>query len=259
MSAHAGQRLVVVGGGIRPPEANERFVDWAGGKSQARILVLTWAAPPSSSWDFFDALREELDLFAPEEIVHGVSAGAITSQRAQFVQQLARATGVYFTGGDQNRVMDLLDQDAAAYPGKRSLLSLLQQKYQSGTVFGGTSAGTAIMSNPMLTGQADNTVLDGRKVGIRPGLGFISNVIFDQHFLANLRTLRLMGLMFLHPGKVGLGIDEDTALLIQDSRYASVVGTSKVLAMELNPQTSKVETLPLTAGQRFDLVRRTIY
>lgn len=252
------QKLIVVGGGGRPAQAVARFIDWAG-RTQARLLVVTWAAPSAATVDFYEALRDDFSPFNPHETVHAIEASEMAVRRGEFLGQLARATGVFFSGGDQNRVMDLLEQDALRFPGTQSVVHALREKYARGTVFGGTSAGTAIMSSPMFTGQGDDSVFDGAQVGFRNGLGLIAGVVFDQHFLANRRTLRLMGFVSIHPGKLGLGIDEDTALIIENSRFAQVVGTSKVLAMELNPTTQKIETLPLSAGQKYDLLKRAVY
>lgn len=106
---------------------------------------------------------------------------------------------------------------------------MLKAKYNSGTPFGGTSAGAAVMSDPMVTGEADLKILDGKKVGVRKGLGLLPNVIFDQHFLARQRHNRLFGLVMVNSNMLGVCINEDTAVLIEDNRRLTVNGATQVM------------------------------
>jgi cyanophycinase len=159
---------------------------------------------------------------------------------------LSRATGVFFTGGDQNRVMDVL-ADAP-------LLAALKARYAEGVVFGGTSAGTALISDPMITGEGDLTVIDGDKVGARPGLGLLPGVILDQHFIERARYNRLFGLVLRQPGLRGVGIDEDAALLVKNGRFAEVVGGPVVLVDATGKDQLTVTVL--RPGQTTDLRSR---
>ena len=183
------QRLLVIGGGKRPPEAIKRFVEWSGGE-KAKLLVITWAtAQPDAS---FASFSKDLSAFKTASVEPSPTAPLDSEKRSKFVAQIKDATGIYFTGGDQNRIMEVLKDE--------ELLKLLRTKYAFGTPFGGTSAGAAVMSDPMMTGDADLKILDGTKVGIRTGLGLIPNVIFDQHFLVRQRHNRLFGLIMVQPG-----------------------------------------------------------
>ena len=141
--------------------------------------------------------------------------------RARFLKELASATGVFFTGGDQARIMDVL-----ADP---ELLAAVRTRHAEGVVFGGTSAGAAVMSLRMITGEGDFTVLDGDQVVVREGLGLVPGVIVDQHFVKRQRENRLFGLVLKHPEERGVGIEEDTALLVTNGRQAEVVGKGPVL------------------------------
>ncbi|HNG96186.1 MAG TPA: cyanophycinase, partial [Acidobacteriota bacterium] len=166
----AGERLVLVGGGKRPVQAVARFVDWAGG-SEARIVIIPWASgEPQES---YDALAKEINEHHPAAVECAPFAPLTAESKARFLAQLKTAGGVFFTGGDQSRIMDVL-ADA-------TLLAELRHRYTEGTVFGGTSAGTAIMSRIMLTGDGDFEVIDGGKVVTREGLGLLPNTIVDQH------------------------------------------------------------------------------
>jgi len=188
-----------------------------------------------------------------------VAAGAVSVEhapvrpldaatRSVFIDQLKGSSGVFFSGGDQNRIMDVLADD--------ELLRLIREKYAAGTPFGGTSAGAAVMSDPMMTGDADLKVLDGTKVGVRKGLGLLPNVLFDQHFLVRQRHNRLFGLMLENPNMLGIGIDEDTAVLIEDNRRLTVSGETQVMLVYSKNGKQPFQLSFLTSGKSFDVAKR---
>jgi cyanophycinase len=135
------------------------------------------------------------------------------------------------------------------------LLKLVREKYARGTPFGGTSAGAAVMSDPMMTGETDLKILDGAKVGVRRGLGLVPNVMFDQHFLVRQRHNRLIGFVIKNPTYIGIGIDEDTAVLIEDNRKLTVAGTSQVMFLDAQRKDS-IRLNVLKPGERYDLKKR---
>lgn len=245
IAAFSQQRLLVVGGGTRPPEAIKKFVDWSGG-ANARILAITWASGvPEES---FEALRKNFTEAGAGTVVHAAVRPLDTAKRTQFIDQLRSATGVFFSGGDQNRIMDVLADD--------ELLKLIREKYAKGTPFGGTSAGAAVISDPMMTGEADLKILDGKKVGVRKGLGLVPNVMFDQHFLVRQRHNRLFGFVIENPKFLGIGIDEDNAVLITDNRRLEVAGPTQVMFVEGKNGRGAMMVSFLAAGERFDLKKR---
>lgn len=247
------RRLVIVGGGERPPEALARFVAWAGGGS-SRVLVVPWAsAEPKESCE---SLIAELRAHGPGSLECGPAAplddkgkaGRLdAAARASFLRELASATGVFFTGGDQARIMDVL-ADA-------ELLAAVRTRHAGGVVFGGTSAGAAVMSLRMITGEGDFTVLDGDQVVVREGLGLVPGVIVDQHFVKRQRENRLFGLVLKHPEERGVGIEEDTALLVTNGRQAEVVGKGPVLLVDAKGKDQLRVTI-LRPGQSVDLKKR---
>jgi cyanophycinase len=230
-----------------------RFVEWSGGAA-AHLLVVPWASgEPRESCE---ALLGELGPHAPREAAcapfapldeHGRAGRLAPEARARFLGQLAAASGVFFTGGDQARIMDVLaDAD---------LLRAVRARHESGAVFGGTSAGAAVMSRRMITGEGDFTVIDGLQVVVREGLGLLPGVIVDQHFVRRSRQNRLFGLVLLHPDERGVGVDEDTALLVTGGRHAEVVGRGPVLLVDADGPDRLVVTT-LRAGATVDLQRR---
>lgn len=244
-SAFGQQRLLVIGGGERPPEALKKFIEWSGGE-KARLLVITWATTqPDASFASFSKGLSEYKIASVEP---SPTAPLDAEKRSKFVSLVKNATGVYFTGGDQNRIMDVLKDE--------ELLTMLREKYAAGTPFGGTSAGAAVMSDPMMTGEADLKILDGTKVGVRTGLGFVPEVMFDQHFLLRQRHNRLFGFIMQNPKYLGIGIDEGMAVMIENNRDLTTVGPTQVMFIDAKGRKGAMLVHFLKSGDQFDLKKR---
>jgi cyanophycinase len=147
-------------------------------------------------------------------------------------QALEKAGAIYFPGGNQNKVMARIF--------KANIKELIIKLYHNDVPIAGTSAGTAIQSNPMLTGSGLTT---------SEGLGLLNHYIVDQHFLVRNRQKRLLGVLGNHPGFNGLGIDENMSAVIEDSGLITALGPTIVtLYLKENNQLKKVE---LTHNQIF--------
>jgi cyanophycinase len=221
--------LVIVGGGERPEGLMRRFVELAGGPGTARIAVV-----PNASSEPEETGRElvaELEGLGADAFVYYVDrAGAATHSSAR---RLDSVTGIWFGGGDQARVTTALAGSAA--------LRAMQRRYREGAVVGGTSAGAALMSDSMITGNqtppGDTTGYYGdeypaiarRRVEIVPGLGFLRTAIVDQHFIRRERHNRLMSAVLERPALLGVGIDESTALEVGPDGRWRVLGESAVV------------------------------
>lgn len=246
LGATAQQKLMIVGGGKRPPEALARFVEWAGGAARARVLIVTWASgEPAES---FAAIEKDFAAHKVAALENAPYAPLTAETRARFLARLGASTAVFFTGGDQNRIMEVLKDEA--------VLAALRAKYETGAPFGGTSAGAAVMSDPMMTGEADLSVIDGGKVGVRPGLGLLPRTMIDQHFIRRQRQNRLFGFVLANPSMLGVGVDEDTALLVRDNRRAEVAGASGVMIVDAAGRNGALLVYLLKAGEKFDLKKR---
>lgn len=241
------QRLLVMGGGNYPAEGIERFAKWNGTPSKAHVLIINWATddPVASFLAITHALRQ-----------HGIqrfseSPGAIDMKQAEgpvrLVELLGQATGIYFCGGDQLKITNVLNPN---------LTAAFEDAYQRGIPFGGTSAGTAVMSKTMITGAGRTDVIDGTKVGVSSGLGLLANAILDQHFLRRQRLNRLLSVLSVATETLGLGIDEEAALAIHDNRYAEILGDEKVVSLESGTSRKEFKLTILEKGEVFDLVDR---
>jgi cyanophycinase len=242
--AVSGERLVLAGGGDLPLRAKQRFVEWSGGSS-ARVLVILWStSEPRKNLKW---LREELLPLGAASVEAAPLAPLKPKTRALFLTQLANATGVFFSGGDQARAMDVLRD--------RALLEALRGRYHAGVAFGGTSAGCAVMSSPMITGEGDFTVIDGDKVDTREGLGLLPGIIVDQHFVKRQRENRLFGLVLKTPEVLGVGVDEATALLVEDGRHGEVAGKGLVMLVDGQSEPGALVLRLFRDGARLDLER----
>jgi cyanophycinase len=206
-----------------------RFVAMAGGAERADIVVFPMAsAEPEST-----GIRQATELRS----LGAKNARSVVLTRAQAlseegVRALDGVTGVFFSGGDQSRLMKVLLET----PVHARLLEL----YREGAVMGGTSAGAAVMSRVMITGDErlnkdsteSFTFIRKGNIVTAQGLGFLENVIVDQHFVRRKRHNRLISLVLEQPGLVGMGIDEATVLVVTEGKKFEVMGEGSVLVLD---------------------------
>ncbi len=243
----AETKLLLFGGGNYPAEGLSKFCEWSGGNS-GTILLIHWASdltdtiPPNQAVirDNFQHCIGTLET-APSYLELG-------AQKTIFLAQLKRAQGVFFTGGDQNQIMNLLAQHT-------ELIQVLHERYNEGVAFGGTSAGTAIMSVTMLTGNGDFTTIDSKAVETRPGLGLLTAAVVDQHFVKRMRLNRLLSVLQQQKDKLGIGIDEDGAATVRNGRYLQVLAGIS-LAVQYDKSPSDLQLNILSPTDKFDLVEK---
>jgi len=235
----ADTNLLLIGGGKRPVEAMKAFAEIAG-KDKANILIIPWA---SESIEGAESIKAELSVHTKgllKIIPHRLSPVDLE----KLIIQIENCSGIFFTGGDQNILMGHIKE--------YKLSSLFKKKFLEGVIFGGTSAGTAIMSNPMLTGQGDLSVIRGSQVELAEGLGLLpASVIVDQHFIVRQRFNRLAGLILDRKETVGIGIDEGTSLLIQGP-VVRVIGPTQVLIFKKTFQ-GQLQLTVLEPGTSFKI------
>ncbi len=145
--------------------------------------------------------------------------------------RLRRAALVFMSGGDQERLTDFLTGT--------EFLAVLRQKYQqeAGFILAGTSAGAAAMAEVMLVhGHGWRSLLGGH-VETRPGLGLLPGVVLDQHFAERGRYPRLMHAVLARPALLGIGLSEETGLLIRPGQPAQVFGDEAVVVVDAAPTT----------------------
>jgi cyanophycinase len=135
------------------------------------------------------------------------------------------ADAVFFTGGDQLRITSELGGSLVA--------DEIAKIYEQGGLIAGTSAGASVMSESMLVGGPSDASYRGNSgVKMAPGLGFMKNVIIDQHFAERGRIGRLLGAISQNPKYLGIGIDEDTAIIVKGDEKLSVIGCGTVYVID---------------------------
>jgi cyanophycinase len=257
--------LFIIGGGDRSRSMMDEFVALAGGPQRARIRII-----PNASGDA-DTSGIEMTAEFKSMGVGDVSYVLYTREQAEkpgAERAFDGATGIYFTGGDQVRVTRALLKT----PVHRALLDL----YRNGAVIGGTSAGAAIMSEVMITGDEKinrdsvNLFPMIRKGNVETveGMGFVTDAVIDQHFVRRKRHNRLITVVLEHPQLVGVGIDEATAIVIGPDHTFRVTGESLVVVYDAtqaarastdaegNLAASGLAFHVLKAGDRYDLSGR---
>lgn len=259
----AGTRgtLQIVGGGPQPPALVQHFVDLAGGRGRARILVFAQASSAGErSGEAKAADFRELGAEARNVWILRAEADADS-----IVALVNGATGIWFGGGDQSRLARVLR-------GTR-VESAIRARYAAGAVVGGTSAGAAVLSEVMITGderrpggtRLDTTqafiTIDRNNVVTDTGFALVSNAIIDQHFVRRRRHNRLISLVLERPPHLGVGIDESTALLVHPDGRWSVEGASVVVIYDARRAERTSGSQPgaagmlmhvLPAGSRYD-------
>ena len=264
--------LVIIGGALRPDNAAvwERIVALAGGRG-ARIAVFASAsANPEKSGA---ALVERLGnyganaFFVPVAVRLTGTDYQAAADDPKIAAAVRAAGGAYFAGGDQARITRALRRPDGS---NTLVLDALWELYRRGGVIAGSSAGAAIMSSTMFGNP--KPVLATLKLGltdgqeITQGLGFIGNDVFvDQHLLVRGRFARMLPAMLQKGYKLGLGIDENTAMIVGPNRDVEVVGYKGALVVDLSGaraqqgafNVSNVKLSYLDNGDRFNIATRT--
>ena len=236
--------LVIVGGAMRSAEIYERFIDLAGGPD-AHIVLVPTAGGASEYDEFYQGMKAWRDHGARNlTLLHTINPAEADTDA--FVEPVKNADGVFFFGGRQWRLVD-------AYGGTKTE-EAFQEVLNRGGVIGGSSAGASIQGSFLVRGDTrTNTVMMGDH---QRGFGYLRNVGIDQHVLMRNRQFDLIEVIETHPELLGIGIDEDTALVVQGDR-AQVIGSSFVLVYD-NQATTGVDGkfYFLAPGDRLNLATR---
>jgi cyanophycinase len=245
--------LFIVGGGTQPPALVEDFVRRAGGAGRAKIVVFAQASAGG---------ERSGEAKAKDFRALGAEARALWIDRRQadldsVVRLLDGATGVWFGGGDQNRL-------TAVLRGTR-VEQAIRARYAAGAVVGGTSAGAAVLSTPMITGEELGTRRDSTEawtrvargsVEVDSGFALLTSAVVDQHFLRRKRHNRLLSLVLADAPHLGVGIDEGTALIVEPDGLWRVAGVSAAFVVDARDAQRTEAAAPVlgAAGVRLHLL-----
>lgn len=235
----------------------ERFADMSGGP-KARIVVITTATDmPDRILSEYERVFRKLGIRHVRELP---ISGRADADSARAATTLDSATGVFLCGGDQARLQTLV--------GSRTN-EQLKRRLADGLVVAGTSAGATALGTTMILGGAGSEVAT-TAVRTAPGLGLMPRMLIDMHFGERGRLARLLSAVALDPDRLGVGIDENTAICVGSNDHFEVIGTGVVSVVDANKATvvhAATDSDPITlfdvrlhllpAGCVFDLASRS--
>ena len=236
------------------------FVRLSGGK-EARIAIVPTASSIETAGLRYKAIFLGLGVESAEVVYIGSREDANEEANLDLV---ANATGVFLTGGNQMRLSSII--------GGTQLEKLVRERHEVGAVVAGTSAGASILSAHMVAMGASGSTPKLRMAQMFAGFGLISNVIIDQHFRQRDRIGRLLALVAGNPGLLGVGIDEDTSVVIDNGGILRVVGRHSVTIVDGSQMKSDIFEVKrygditisdarlhvLGSGRRFDMNARKL-
>ena len=227
-------------------------------------LVVSTVAMPSGTEDLFAEYEKAFRSIGVKHVFHLDIKDRHEATQESKVRILNGANAVFFTGGDQTKITSQI--------GDTLVFRRVQEIYGDGGLIAGTSAGASALSETMLVegGDEESHVIGG-SMRMAPGLGLIGGVIIDQHFMERGRVGRLLGAVAQNPKNLGIGIDEQTAIVVERGNGFYVLGSGAVYVIDgshvtysniaeedLNKTLSiyDVKMHVLSQGDRFDLINR---
>ncbi|MEJ7837570.1 MAG: cyanophycinase [Thermomicrobiales bacterium] len=236
------------------------FSQLAGGKA-ARIAIVPTASSIETAGLRYKALFLGMGVESAEVVYIGGRDDANSDDTLDLVNQ---ATGIFLTGGNQMRL--------SAMTGGTKFEELVRKRNEEGVVVAGTSAGASVLSAHMVAMGASGSTPKLRMAQMVAGFGLINNIIIDQHFRQRDRIGRLLALVAANPRLLGLGLDEDTAAMIDNQGIIEVIGRHSLTIVDGSDMFSDIFKVKaygeiavsnaklhvLTPGHRFDTVTRKL-
>lgn len=241
-------KLFIIGGGDRSSALIQDLVKTAQLRAADYIVILPMAT--SVPEESIANISEQILEFSDHKIVSFNFNKEQANNNVRWIDSVKNARLIYITGGDQNKFMNVV-RDTKLY-------DAMHQAYRNGATFSGTSAGAAVMSEVMITGSQkqeskDDTFREVKAdyVGVSSGMGFLKNVIIDQHFIKRSRYNRLLSVLYDYSDKMVIGIDEGTALVVSGNK-ARVSGESQIFVVN-NPKNKKITAKGKVSFQHVNL------
>lgn len=263
MMEKSDRTLIIIGG--KEDRSNQKTIlSEVARRVGSGKLVVSTVAIPSKPDGLFEQYEKAFRSLGVRHIYNLEINAREEAHQDSKVRILDAATGVFFTGGDQMKITSQI--------GDTPVFRRVQQIYDEGGVIAGTSAGAAVMSETMLVeGGDEESHQIGGSLRMAPGLGLIGGVIIDQHFMERGRVGRLIGAVAQNPKNLGIGIDEETSIVVERGNGFYVLGSGAVYVFDgsdvtysniadaaINSTLSiyNVKMHMLSQGDRFDLIRR---
>lgn len=190
------------------------------------LIIATLASEePAELWQLYSRLFARLGVRDTVHLDVASREEALNGKAVEQAELFKKAGGVFFTGGSQLRITATL--------GGTSLCQVIRDLHGRGRIIAGTSAGASVMSSTMLvTGDSEHSPRLGDALRLAPGLGFVQDLLVDQHFAERGRIGRLVAAVAQNPATLGVGIDEDTAILVDRNDAFRVLGSGAVYVVD---------------------------
>jgi cyanophycinase len=201
----------------------QQIVDLSGKKSTPKIEVVTTASSiPDEVAQIYKKAFKKLGLV---DIGHLKITNREEANSKKTLERLEKCNCILFSGGDQLRLCSIV--------GGTEFLDILRERFEKEHfVIAGTSAGAACMGNTMIAGGEESKAYLKGRVELSIGLSFLRDVIIDTHFDARGRFGRLAQAIAAQPGAIGIGLDEDTGIVIEKGRMLRAIGSSSVVIVD---------------------------
>ncbi|SHK08213.1 cyanophycinase [Anaerobranca californiensis DSM 14826] len=204
----------------------KEFVKLAGGKDGKIVIMPTATEEPEKMGEQYINIFKKIGVAEVEIIKIDSRKDAFCARVQKIIEE---ATGIFFTGGDQLRITSIL--------GGTPVNHSLQKAYKNGIVIAGTSAGAAAMSATMIIGGNGEATPQLGILNMAPGMALVNQVVIDQHFAQRGRLGRLLAAVAQNPYILGIGIDEDTAVVIDSTAKLRVIGSQTITIVDAQGST----------------------
>ncbi len=221
-------KLYIIGGGKRPAAMIAEIAELAQLSEENRYAVVLPMASSEPDTSFYYLKKQFDGLDTYKLVMFNMADGETVSQPT--LDSIREAALIYITGGDQNTFMDVVLNTPVH--------DAIRSAYEEGAVIAGTSAGAAVQSRKMITGNEHKypeytgqyRTIEANNIEIAEGLGLVQTAIIDQHFIWRMRMNRLITAAIEHSDELLIGIDESTAIIVHGDS-ATVTGISQVVVL----------------------------
>jgi cyanophycinase len=218
-------KLMIIGGKEQVDPNNEilkNFVQLAGGKRARIVIISVVSEPPSKPSDRIEIFKR-IGASSVEELVFYTRSDG---EDQKMIDKIKDSTAVFINGGNQLLITNVICGTTAS--------DVIKENHRNGKIIGGTSAGASVMSSTMIVEpvNGDDKTAKRNNLSLAPGMGLVERIVIDQHFAERGRINRIITALALNPSVICLGIDENTALVLNPDQTFTVVGDGTVTVLD---------------------------
>lgn len=220
MSEKVSGNLIIIGGAEDKEgdkEILKRVAKYIDPENEKLIIATIATEYPEKSYQNYKNVFSDLGIKNIDKLDISTREDAFNMKNVELINN---SNLLFFTGGDQLRITSMI--------GGSPVYAAVKELCDNGGLIAGTSAGASVMSDTMIVQGEDDESPHKCTLKMSPGLGLVNNIIIDQHFAQRGRIGRLLTAIAQNPEVLGIGIDEDTAIVVSDKGTAEVIGSGAV-------------------------------